>query len=71
MSQEEQQVQETAEQLLVDPTYVARVLRDNEVFSNWIIGLLEGCEGCTDDATTWAQGQTALRDAHQTMGEEG
>lgn len=70
MSQD--QVQERgsreAEDLLVDPTFVARVLRDNEVFSKWIIGILEGCEGCTDEATSWAEGQIALLDAH---GEEG
>ena len=61
------QAQETAEELLVEPTFVARVLRDNEVFSNWIIGLLEGCEGCTDEAAAWVEGQTVLRDAHHNM----
>lgn len=40
-----------------DLSFTEMLMKDNEVLSRWVGGLLEGCEGCKEEATSWAKAQ--------------
>jgi len=57
----ENQAAETPE---VQTGPLAALIQDNYNLAEWVIGILEGCEGCIEQAKTWAAGQEALRTGH-------
>lgn len=50
-------------QTLEPETPLEMVTRERNILATWVVGLLEGCEGCTDEAMQWARGQVAM-DSH-------
>jgi hypothetical protein len=50
-------------------TPVEMLLRENGIFKNWVLGLLEGCEGCRKQATQWSEAFAAAHEAADANGE--
>ena len=36
-------------------TVLEGLLQENKVLKNWVMGLVTGCEGCTEEATNWVK----------------
>ncbi|MDX1407307.1 MAG: hypothetical protein R3330_04220 [Saprospiraceae bacterium] len=41
---------------------VSRLQDENDVLRNWVVGILEGCEGCIEEATGWAKSVTVVEE---------
>jgi hypothetical protein len=38
-----------------EPLTEAELLTRNKLLTTWVIGLVTGCEGCTEKATAWVE----------------
>jgi hypothetical protein len=42
-------------------TVLEGLVKENQLFKSWIIGLVTKCEGCTEEATRWVESMEPLK----------
>lgn len=35
-------------------SFIDQLVKDRETLTNWVLGFVDGCEGCIEEATAWA-----------------